>query len=170
MIKIHSDELINMHLSQIITNVSSLMQDREHKVRKSVAKVISTILEVVPDIKVEAFFNHFSTNIRCAMTNIDKNIQEDSLLFLDCFLQYNSGLIFKTSEKLLPAFFTLISKLRSDSTLVRTLTLNLGSKMTSVTWRLKVLSRLHAVLETIIKNHNIADIKKRYVRGHVSLI
>lgn len=96
------------------------------------------------------------------MTNIDKNIQEDSLLFLDCFIKYNSGLIFKTSEKLLPAFFTLISKLRSDSGLMRTLTVNLGSKMTSVTWRLKVLSRLHAVLETIIRNHNLEGLKKRY--------
>ncbi|XP_018561687.1 testis-expressed protein 10 homolog [Anoplophora glabripennis] len=160
MMKIHSDELINMYLSQIITSVSTLMQDRERKVRKSAAKVINTILEIVPDFKVEAFFNHFSTNIRCAMTNIDKNIQEDSLLFLDCFIKYNSGLIFKTSEKLLPAFFTLISKLRSDSTLMRTLTVNLGSKMTSVTWRLKVLSRLHAVLETIIRNHNLEDIER----------
>lgn len=159
-----------MHLSQIITHVSSLMQDREHKVRRSAAKVIGTILEIVPDVKVEAFFNHFSTNIRCAMTNIDKNIQEDSLLFLDCFLRYNSGLIFKTSEKLLPAFFTLISKLRSDSALVRTLTLNLGSNMTSVTWRLKVLSRLHAVLDTIIKNHKMEDITKRLVHVYVTLI
>lgn len=47
MMKIHSDELINTYLSQIITSVSSLMQDRERKVRKSAAKIISTILEIV---------------------------------------------------------------------------------------------------------------------------
>ncbi|KAJ8921183.1 hypothetical protein NQ315_013655 [Exocentrus adspersus] len=97
MIKIHYSELIDKWLSHIVLSISSLMQDRERKVRKSAAKVISTILQI----------------------------------------------------------------LKSDSSVDRTLTLNLGSKVTTVTWRLKVLTRLHAVLETIIRNHNIEDEVKK---------
>ncbi|CAH1155494.1 unnamed protein product [Phaedon cochleariae] len=153
MFKIHSDELIQQNLSEIILAVSTLMQDRESKVRKATVKAINTILESTPQEKLEPFFNYFSTNLRCAMTNISKNIQEDSLFFLDCFINNDCGLITKTAEKLLPDFFTLISKLRSDSNLNRTLTLNLGSKMTSVTWRIKVLNKLHAVLECILRKN-----------------
>lgn len=89
------------------------------------------------------------------MTNIDKNIQEDSLSFLDCFIQIDCGLIKNTSDKLLPDFLSLISKLRNDSQVGRTLTLNLGSKMTSITWRIKVLSRLYAILNLIISKDDV---------------
>lgn len=111
----------------------------------------------IPNEKLSPFFNYFSTNLRCAMTNIDKNIQEDSLLFLDCFIQSDGELIKKSAEKLLPDFFSLISKLRSDSDLGRTLTLNLGSKHTSIAWRIKVLSRLHAVLQIILGENYKSD-------------
>ncbi|KAG5887081.1 hypothetical protein JTB14_018251 [Gonioctena quinquepunctata] len=150
MFKYHTEELINQNLSQIVLSVSTLMQDREQKVRKAAVKIVKTILEITPPEKLEPFFNYFSTNMRCAMTNIDHNIQEDSLLFLDCFLIHDCGLVSRYSDKLLPDFFTLISKLRSESSLNRTVTLNLGSKMTSVTWRIKALSKLHSVLEIIL--------------------
>lgn len=42
--------------------------------------------------------------------------------------------------------FTLISKMKSDSKPGRTLTVKLGSKYTSVKWRIKVLERLHDIL------------------------
>lgn len=115
----------------------------------------------IPSEKLIPFFDFFSTNLRCAMTNIDKNIQEDSLLFLDCFIKNDCGLIKKSSQKLLPDFLSLISKLRSDSQLGRTLTLNLGSKMTSVTWRIKVLSRLHAVLKIILEEKDLVAISDK---------
>ncbi|XP_050315544.1 testis-expressed protein 10 homolog [Anthonomus grandis grandis] len=152
MIKVHAEEIVQQHLMSVCLAVSGLMQDREKKVRKSAVKCVETILGHVSAEHLHPFFEYFSTNLRCAMTNIDKNIQEDSLLFLDCFIKGDSSLIYKSYEKLLPDFLSLISKLRSDSQLGRTLTLNLGSKMTSVTWRIKVLSRLHAVLKIILKN------------------
>ncbi|XP_057666669.1 testis-expressed protein 10 homolog [Diorhabda carinulata] len=156
MFKQYSEEIGN--LGEIILNVSNLMQDRERKVRSNAAKVISTILETTPREKLEPFFNYFSTNMRCAMTNINHNIQEDSLKFLDCFLINDCGLISKTSDKLLPDFFTLISRLRVENNLSRTVTVNLGSKMTSVSWRIKVLSRLHTILELILnKNKDINE-------------
>ncbi|CAH1954447.1 unnamed protein product [Acanthoscelides obtectus] len=44
--KIHSNELISQHLAQIIVSISSLMQDKEQKVRKAAAKAVHVILEV----------------------------------------------------------------------------------------------------------------------------
>lgn len=159
MVKLYSEEIVNHHLSVIILSASTLMQDKETKVRRAAIKVVNALLEVVPDGKLEPFYNYFLVNLRCAMTNINKNIQEDSLMFLDSFLMYNCKMISKNPEKLLPDFFTLISKLRSESNLERTLTVNLGSKMTSVTWRIKVLSRLHAVLEKILAK-NLENVSK----------
>ncbi|CAH1102103.1 unnamed protein product [Psylliodes chrysocephalus] len=151
------EDIIREHLCEVIENVSNLMQDMERKVRTAAVKAINVILELTPSEKLEPFFEYFSVNMRCAMTNIDQSIQEDSLKFLDCFLVKDCGLISKTSNKFLPDFFTLISRLRTDNTLGRTLTLNLGSKMTSVTWRIKVLSRLNAVLDLILKKNEQKD-------------
>ncbi|RZB41646.1 beta-1,3-galactosyltransferase 5, partial [Asbolus verrucosus] len=144
MIKKHSAEIIQTYLSLIIQTLSTLIQDRERKVRKA----------SVPTFKLEAFFNHILINLKCAMTNIDKNIQEDSLLLLDALLEHKPLLIAENFEKIFPDFLTLISKLRSQATPDRTLTLNLGSKLTSVKWRIKVLSRLYAILDIIIKSGN----------------
>ncbi|CAG9770160.1 unnamed protein product [Ceutorhynchus assimilis] len=154
MVKYYTQEIVQQYLSQVCLAIGNLMQDKEMKVRKAGVKCTDTILSFVPNEKLTPFIDIFSTNLRCAMTNIDKNIQEDSLSFLDCFINKDCGLISKSSEKLLPDFLSLISKLRNDSQLGRTLTLNLGSKMTSVTWRIKVLSRLHAVLSVILGKHH----------------
>ncbi|XP_066261800.1 testis-expressed protein 10 homolog [Euwallacea similis] len=150
-IRVFTEEIVQQHVSQITLAISGLMQDRQRKVRKSAAKAVAAILEHIPHEKLVPFFHFFSTNLRCAMTNIDRGIQEDSLMFLDCFIDHECGLIKKASENLLPDFLSLISKLRRDSEVGRTLTLNLGSKLTSVAWRIKVLSRLHSVLDIILK-------------------
>lgn len=96
------------------------------------------------------FFGYLSTNLRCAMTNINKNVQEDSLLLLDSFIKHVPSILTENSDKILTNFFALISKLRNDG-VDRTLTLNLGSKLTSVKWRIKVLSRLYSILNAIIQ-------------------
>lgn len=84
------------------------------------------------------------------MTHIDPAIQEDSLLLLDTLLQFVPSLVAVNSDKILENFFDLISKLRTDSKPGRTLTVNLGSKMTAVKWRIKVLSRLYHMLTAIV--------------------
>lgn len=71
-------------------------------------------------------------------------------MLLDALLKHVSNLVARNPEKVLTDFFTLISKLRSDSQVDRTLTVNLNSKMTSVSWRLKVLSRLYQILKAIM--------------------
>lgn len=84
------------------------------------------------------------------MTHIDANIQEDSLLLLDNLLATVPYLVATNSSKILPNFFDLISKLRTDSKPGRTLTVNLGNKITGIKWRIKVLNRLYGILDAVI--------------------
>lgn len=160
MIKFYQDEIIQTHLAQIIQVLSSLIQDRESKVRRSSVKAIDNILELTPLEKIRPFFGYLSTNLRCAMTNINRTIQEDSLLLLDTLLKHVPVILTENSDKILTNFFTLISKLRNDGNLNRTLTINLGSKLTSVKWRIKVMSRLYSILKTII-NFSSQNVDKK---------
>lgn len=101
-------------------------------------------------VKIEPLFSIISSFLRCSMTNIDTNIQEDSLMLLDVLLRNVPSLVAKDSEKILSNFLTLISILRVDSKPGRTLTVNLGSKLTTVKWKIKVLHRLKGILQSII--------------------
>lgn len=85
------------------------------------------------------------------MTHIDVNIQQDSLLLLDNLLVTLPDLIAENSTKLLPDFFDLITKESSDSKTGRTVSINLGNKITDVKWRIKVLDRLQGIMDAIIK-------------------
>ncbi|CAH0549485.1 unnamed protein product [Brassicogethes aeneus] len=155
MIKYFHEDIVNNHLAVVIKTVTTLIQDKIAKVRQSAVKVVDKLLEHCTHGKVEPFFDFLSVNLRCAMTNINKTIQEDSLMLLDALLKHVPNLIAKNPEKILSDFFTLISKLRNDSQIGRTLTVNLGSQLTSVKWRLKVLSRLYRILKAIIEDKGI---------------
>lgn len=50
----------------------------------------------------------------------------------------------------------MISKLRTESKPERTLTTNLGRKLTSVKWRSKVLDRLLGILKAIVDHRKLA--------------
>lgn len=76
---------------------------------------------------------------------------------LDVLLQHVPSLIAKDSEKILSNFLTLISILRVDSKPGRTLTVNLGSKLTTVKWKIKVLHRLRRILQSIIDVETITS-------------
>ncbi|VEN61863.1 unnamed protein product [Callosobruchus maculatus] len=155
--RIHTKELVSQHLAQIVVSISSLMQDKERKVRKAAVKAVNVILEVTEEDKLQPFYNCFLTNLKCAMTNIDRNIQEDSLFFLDCFLKQKNDLIASYRDNILPEVFSLFSKLQSNSGVERKLTLNLGSKMTSVTWRINIMSRLLQLLPKVDSDNTNRD-------------
>nr|CAH7737879.1 unnamed protein product [Callosobruchus chinensis] len=157
MFRIHTKELVSQYLAQIIVSISLLMQDRERKVRKAAVKAVNAILEATQEDKLQPFYNCFLTNLKCAMTNIDRNIQEDSLIFLDCFLKHKSDLIASYRDNILPEVFSLFSKLQSSSGVERKLTLNLGSKMTSVTWRINIMSRLLQLLPKVDSDNTNSD-------------
>ena len=85
------------------------------------------------------------------MTNINRHIQEDSLLLLDAIIEHKSLLIAENFSDFFPNFLMLISKLK-QSTSERSLSLNLEGKITSVKWRVKVLARLYGVLCAMVQN------------------
>lgn len=92
--------------------------------------------------KISPFFDILCSYLRCAMTHIDTYIHEDSVFFFDVLVDNAPDLVALNLHKIFPSFLDMISKLKVDSKPGRTLLLNLGSKMTSVKWRTKVLLRL----------------------------
>lgn len=95
------------------------------------------------------------------MTDIDINVQEDSLLLIDAFLDKVPIVLLSNVNKIISNFLTLISKLRSESNPSRTLSINLGSKLTSIRWRIKVLKRLLQILEIILSSRPETKEQKR---------
>lgn len=120
-------------------------------------KVLHLVLSNVSNEKVEPFFDIMSTYLRSAMTHIDNRIQEDSLLFLDLLLVCTPEKVVQDFHKILPNFLDMISKLRVDSKPGRTLTVNLGSQITSVKWRVKVLHRLKDYLMKYIEHNHVHE-------------
>lgn len=125
------------------------------QVRRECLQVLNKILTNTSIEKIDPFYDIMSTYLRSAMTNIDFRLQEDSLLFLDVLLVCTPQKVAEDFHKIIPNFLSMISKLRVDSKPGRTLTVNLGSQMTSVKWRVKVLHRLQDYLNKFIQNEHI---------------
>lgn len=100
------------------------------------------------------------------MTHIHIQIQEDSLYMLDCLLLYMPALVAANSDSIFSSFLDMISKLRVESKPERTLTVNLGSKITSVKWRSKVLDRLLGILQAIVAERKQRNSVSVHRDGH----
>lgn len=109
-----------------------------------------------------SFFDILSSFLRCSMTHINLNIQEDSLILLDGLLEHVPDLVAENSDKILTNFFMLISKLKTGSKHARTIAENLQSKYTGVKWRIKVLIRLKKIFDAIYHRRNTME-NRRYV-------
>lgn len=138
------------HLSSIIQGLSKLCLDIERNIRRESFKVLGLLFSSCTADTVEPFFDVLSSFLRCAMTHIQTNIQEDSLLMLDVLLTHTPRLVAVNSDKIFVSFLDMISKLKTDNKSERTLSVNLGSKMTSVKWRTRVLDRLLGMLSTMV--------------------
>lgn len=93
------------------------------------------------------------------MTHIDANIRESSLSMLDILISKQPSLTARHCEPvILPAFLDLISTKFVDSD--RKLSLQYSNKMSTNVWRIKVLTRLQALLSAIVNIH--ADTKSGY--------
>ncbi|KAI4454773.1 hypothetical protein MML48_9g00001938 [Holotrichia oblita] len=150
-----NQDFLKQNLAGILKKLCPLILDVESRVRHEAIKVIKEILKSSASIDISSFFDILSSILRCAMTHIDLNVQEDSLYFLDCLLETVPDLIATDSHKILSNFFTLISKLKSDSKNARVLSENLKSKYTAVKWRIKVMLRLKMILEAVFKQNCI---------------
>lgn len=85
----------------------------------------------------------------CGLTHIDNAIREDSLFLLDALLKHNPEHCANAASKLLPVCLDLLS---TGGTGPRTLSLNLESKFTSGKWRVNVLSRIAALLQSFLNS------------------
>lgn len=89
-------------------------------------------------------------HLACAMSHIDANIRESSLVLLDVLIDKHPKLTAKHCQPvILPAFLDLISTKFANSD--RKLVLQFNDKMTTNIWRIKVLARLQALLNAIVK-------------------
>lgn len=150
----HPDET-NKHFGPIVHGIAQQCLDVERDVRKESSKALGILLATSSAESVSPFFDTLSSYLRCAMTHIQIGIQEDSLFMLDNLLSHVPRLVAANSDRIFQSFLDMISKLRIESKPERTLSVNLGSKLTSVKWRSKVLDRLLGML------HAMVDAKKR---------
>lgn len=143
-------------MGAIVQGICQLALDIEKDVRKECYKAINLVFaSQTPDL-IAPFFNVVTSYLRCAMTHINVQIQEDSLSLLDCLLLYTPSLVASNSDSIFQCFLDMISKLRTESKPERTLTMNLGRKLTSVKWRSKVLDRLLGILKAIVESRKLA--------------
>lgn len=152
------------HLGAIIQGICQLALDLEKDVRRECFKALNLVFASQTCDLVSPFFNIVTSYLRCAMTHINIQIQEDSLSLLDCLLLYTPSLVALNSDSIFSCFLDMISKLRTESKPERTLTTNLGRKLTSVKWRSKVLDRLLGILKAIVENRKLAH-KQTYLEG-----
>lgn len=86
------------------------------------------------------------------MTHIDADIRESSLSMLDILISKQPSLTARHCEPvILPAFLDLISTKVVDSD--RKLSLQYTNKMSTNVWRIKVLTRLQALLKAVVNIH-----------------
>lgn len=155
------------HLGAIIQGICQLALDIEKDIRKECFKALSIVFaSQTPDL-IAPFFNVITSYLRCAMTHINIQIQEDSLLLLDCLLLYTPSLVALNSDGIFSCFLDMISKLRTDSKPERTLTTNLGRKLTGIKWRSKVLDRLLSILKSIVENRKNANKQTHFDGEHL---
>lgn len=155
----HPQEASN-HLGEIIKGICQLALDIEKDVRRECYKALNLVFASQSATLILPFFNVITSYLRCAMTHINKQIQEDSLYMLDCLLLYTPELVAANSDSIFSSFLDMISKLRLESKPERTLTINLGSKLTSVNWRSKVLDRLLSILKAIVDKRRHVQVQR----------
>lgn len=155
MVTFHQQEA-SKHLGSILQGICQLALDIEKDVRRECFKALNVVFAANSAEMIAPFFNVVTSYLRCAMTHINMQIQEDSLHLLDCLLMYTPALVAANSDSLFQCFLDMISKLRTESKNERTLTTNLGSKLTSVKWRSKAFDRLLGILRAIVDNRRSA--------------
>ena len=119
------------------------------------------LAQCVPAERVAPFFPLLSAHLSCAMTHIEGGIQEDALKILDVLLEHYPALLASRPSVLLTNFLELISHRRSggsssggskkpqDTKGSRwALTVNPSKAMTGQQWRLTVLLRYMASVDS----------------------
>ncbi|XP_011496792.1 PREDICTED: testis-expressed sequence 10 protein homolog [Ceratosolen solmsi marchali] len=148
----HTVDILNVQLSELLKGISALILDKEKAIRRESLKALNLILNAVSKDQLIPFCNILISYLTCAMTHINQNIMEDSLLFLDILIQYCSNFLASNGHKILLYFLDMISKLQIQAQPGRQLITKLNSKNTSIKWRIKVLNSLQHFMLSIVNN------------------
>lgn len=147
------------HLESIIKIVANLSLSIERVDRKECFKILDIICAQTSEQNLRPFFPILVTFLKCAMTHIKPTIQEDSLLMLDILLKHAPQLVAIEKDNILPPYLDMVSKMRVEDKPERTLSLQLGNKITTMKWRKSVLERLIVFLKCIsIQEKNVDKI------------
>lgn len=152
-------QLLDMHLSRLLSEVAAVFTDKDGNVRLAATRVLRYISQSVPAERVAPFFPLLSAHLSCAMTHIEVSIQEDAMKVLDVLLEHYPALLASRPAVLLTNFLELIShrqnsggakKVQDTKTRTWALSVNPGRAVTSQQWRLTVLLRLGQFLQAVV--------------------
>ena len=174
MLQKNSDLFLNYELSHILESVCPLFIDREYKIRKQINEFIKLLLNILLKndklALLKPFYKLINAHLSCAMTHIDENIQYNSLIILDIFIQQLPNMIYSHSYNIFENFIEQISKVTSSNTggggggggnkvTTRRILKNDPYKLTSTqSWRSNVLARLYKILLIVSKSVNNHEI------------
>ncbi|XP_076627278.1 testis-expressed protein 10 homolog [Colletes latitarsis] len=150
MLSQHSLDLLSSQFGSLLQGICALSLDKERNIRHDSLKVLSLILSPVSNDQLSPYCEVLISYLRCAMTHIDPRIKEDALLFLDVLVQNCNNIMARNSNKVLPNFLDMISRLHTEMKPGRQLITSLNSKTTNVKWRIKVLERLASMFNSIV--------------------
>jgi len=155
-----ASSLIVPNLSSILTRLVPLTQDLERKLRKLANTIISVVLSQASESSLKPLYSLLSAHLCCALTHIDSRIQLDALNTLDCLLTNAPGFIRACIDNILPNCLDQIStKRKSDNkSSGPSVAENISETMSSLQWRVSVLSRIDRILE--VASPNLATSKK----------
>lgn len=154
------------HLESIIKIVANLSLSIEKVDRKECFKILDIICSQTIEQNLRPFFPILVTFLKCAMTHIKPSIQEDSLLMLDILLKNAPQLVATEKDNILPSYLDMVSKMRVEEKPERTLSLQLGNKITKLKWRKNVLERLILFLKCISNQERQIDKLDTTTKGH----
>lgn len=151
----YSPKTLHSQLSFLLHGVVALSLDKEKGIRRDSLSALNSILGPISKEQLTPFHDILISYLRCAMTDIDPRIKEDSLLFFDVLAQNCEIMLVKNSHKILPNFLGLICTLHNEVRHGRQLKTTLNSNNTSVKWRIKVLQRLANIFISIVNDKKL---------------
>lgn len=149
-----SPENVLKEIGQIISKISSLLNDKDPLVRRAVLKLFKIIFSYLDSRQISSFFKFLSAHLCCAMTHICDDVQQDSLELFDLMLEMYPSLVIGEMSQLVTIFVEQIStevKTGKEAKAVRTLKVNPSSKLSSNKWRIKVLGRLKKLVDAFLE-------------------
>uniref|UniRef100_H2ZP16 Pre-rRNA-processing protein Ipi1 N-terminal domain-containing protein n=1 Tax=Ciona savignyi TaxID=51511 RepID=H2ZP16_CIOSA len=135
---------------KICERVIRSVTDVDSQVRKASTSVLWHIFSVVPERQISPSFPLILSHLFCAMSHISKDVQRDSLKVVDLCFEFFPNLVCSDENRLnlLQHFIELISSKQGERLAnSRVLAMNLSKKESAIAWRIKVLTRLSALLK-----------------------